>query len=398
MTHKMTRKQVASKKEPAKPKRAIAKRRVSQLSNYVGLFEDIKTCIRKARIKAALATNRDLIGLYWEIGKIITQRQQVEGWGKAVVEHLAADIRVEFLNLGGFSAGNIWRMRAFYLAYTKNAGFLAQAARESSDENLAQAAREIDGKNLPKATSGIPWFNIVFIIQTLKDPIQRLWYARQTIEQGWSRDVLVHQIESDLYRHQGKALTNFSRNLPAPQSDLAQQLLKDSYQLDFLALGPDISERHLHRGLLEHLKDFIIELGKGFAFVGSEYHLEVGGQDYYLDLLFYHLKLHCYVVIELKTEDFKPEFAGKLNFYLSSVDEQLRTPDIDSPSIGLILCKDHNRVIVEYALRNSSCPMGVAKYEIRTTRRLPKALKDSLPTLGEFRAEWKKAEKEAKNQ
>ena len=210
---------------------------------------------------------------------------------------------------------------------------------------------------------------------------------RQTVENGWSRNVLVHQIDSRLYQRQGKALTNFQRTLPAPQSDLAQQIVKDPYSFEFLSLSTEMQERDLERGLLEHLRLFILELGKGFAFVGSQYHLEVGGQDYYLDLLFYHLRLRCFVVFELKIEEFKPEFAGKMNFYLSAVDDQLKHAD-DQPSIGIILCKGRNAVVVEYALRDTSKPMGVAEYRLTPAAALPARLRRELPTTGDLAGEF----------
>src|ERR1700733_5406992 len=211
----------------------------------------------------------------------------------------------------------------------------------------------------------------------VKVPEKREWYIRQAVESGWTRNVLVHQIESDLYRRQGRAVTNFQRTLPAPQSELAQELLKDPYHFDFLTVGTEMLERDLERGLMDHLRDFILELGKGFTFVGNQYHLEIGGQDYFIDLLFYHLHLRCYVVIDLKIEEFRPEFAGKTNCYLSAVDDLLRHAD-DAPSIGLILCKAKNRIVVEYALRDTGNPMGVAKY--RLTESLPERMQLELPT------------------
>ena len=231
----------------------------------------------------------------------------------------------------------------------------------------------------------MPWGHAIKLVEAAKSPDERLWYARQAVEHGWSRNVLAHQIESGLHARRGKALTNFARTLPAPQSDLAQELIKDPYSFDFLALGPEMSERELERGLLEHLRALILELGKGFAFVGSQYHLEVGGQDYYLDLLFYHLRLRCFVVVELKIEEFKPEFAGKMNFYLSAVDDRLRH-ETDAPSIGIILCKRKNEVIVEYALRDAAKPMGVAEY--RLSQALPEPLQSELPTVAEFAREF----------
>jgi predicted nuclease of restriction endonuclease-like (RecB) superfamily len=229
----------------------------------------------------------------------------------------------------------------------------------------------------------------VVLLDKVKDAGEREWYARQTVEHGWSRNVLVHQIESGLYRRQGRAVTNFERTLPAPQSDLARELIKDPYHFDFFELGEEAQERDLERALLAHLRDFLLELGVGFAFIGSQYHLEVGGQDYYLDLLFYHLRLRCHVVIELKIGAFRPEDSGKMNFYLSAVDAQLRHPD-DQPSIGLILCKERNRVVVEYALRGVEKPIGVSEY--RLSERLPEKLRGSLPTAEELERELRDAE------
>ena len=222
-------------------------------------------------------------------------------------------------------------MRAFYLAYADTSPIV------------------------PQAVAQIPWGHNAVLWEKIKNVTERLWYAEQTVENGWSRNVLVHQIESHLYQRQGKAVTNFHQTLPAPQSDLAQQLLKDPYQFDFLMLGKDAQERDLEQGLLEHLRQFLLELGSGFAFLGSQYHLEIGGEDFYIDLLFYHVRLRCYVVIDLKMGKFQPEFAGKMNFYLAAVDDLLRHPD-DAPSVGIILCKTKNQVVAEYALRTCSSP------------------------------------------
>lgn len=221
------------------------------------------------------------------------------------------------------------------------------------------------------------------LLEAVQDPAERAWYAQQTLEQGWSRNALGVQVASGLYHRQGRAVSNFARTLPAPQSDLAQQLLKDPYTFDFLSLGAAAQERELERGLLAHVRAFLLELGKGFALVGSQYHLVVGGQDYYLDLLFYHLTLRCFVVIDLKMGEFKPEDSGKMNFYLAAADELLRHPS-DQPTIGLILCKTHNRVVSEYALRGLSQPIGVAEW--RLTRALPPELQRSLPSSEELEA------------
>lgn len=273
-------------------KKKTRKKSVPSVKAYAGLLNEIKDRVRNAQVKAALAANREMVQLYWDIGEIIIKKQEKEGWGKSVIEHLAEDIQKEFPGISGFSPANIWRMRAFYLAYTKDIQNLAQGARETEKSNLAQVVREIDGKTLPYITAEIPWGHNIILIEKIKDPIQRFWYAEQTIENGWSRNVLVTHIESGLYKRQGKAVTNFDTTLPAPRSDLARQTLKDPYVFDFLTLDTEAREQELEQGLLDHLQKFLIELGKGFAFVGRQVHIEVEKEDYYLDLLFYHLHLH----------------------------------------------------------------------------------------------------------
>ena len=341
----------------------MAKSVSEKAKGYDEFLRGLKERIRNAQLHAALAVNRELVLLYWQIGRDILVRQQEQGWGAKVVDRLAADLRRAFPAIKGFSSRNLKYMRALAEAWP--------------DETFVQ-----------QVVAQIPWGHNVRILDYVKDPSEREWYIRQTIQHGWSRNVLVHQIESGLYRRQGKALTNFDRTLPAPQSELAQQILKDPYSFDFLTLGPDAQERDLERGLLSHIRDFLLELGIGFAFVGSQYHMEVGGQDYYLDLLFYHLQLRCYVVIDLKVSEFQPEFAGKMNFYLSAADDLLRHPT-DQPSVGIILCKAKNKIIVEYALRDTHKPIGVSAYQL--TESLPKQLQGSLPTIEELEAELQAA-------
>jgi len=361
----------------AQAARELAEHSTSALpASYGELLDELKQRIRTARVKAALSVNRELITLHWDIGRLIVTRQREEGWGRSVVERLSRDLRFEFPDLKGYSPQNLWNMRAFYLAWTEEV------------EELQQTVGEMDGENLPQIVGEIPWGHSLQLISKLEHPLERLWYAQQTIEHGWSRAVLVHQIESALYHRQGKTLTNFERALPAPQSDLARELVKDPYNLEFLGIADEVSERELERSLLDHLKDFLLELGKGFAFVGSQYHMEVGEQDYYLDLLFYNYILRAFVVIDLKVEAFQPEFAGKMNFYLNAVDELLRHPD-DQPPIGLILCKERNRVTVEFSLRGMTQPMGVSEYQL-----LPKNVRDALPTPEQLEAELEKADKE----
>lgn len=341
-------------------------------AGYREFLEDVKSRIRSTQVKAALSASRELIGLYWDLGKSIVERQEREGWGKAIVLRLAADLQKEFPGIAGFSPENVWRMRAFYLAYTEGAS------------NLSQAVTDLDGVNLPQAVTEIPWGHNQELLFKLKDPAQRLWYAKMVVEHGWSRAVLVHQIESDLFARQGKAVTNFKRTLPMPQSDLAHEAIKDPYTFDFLTLAADARERELEQGLVDHIQKFLLELGVGFAFVGRQVHLEVEGDDFYIDLLFYHLRLRCYVVIELKNGPFKPEYAGKMNFYLSAVDDRLRHKD-DQPSIGMILCRSRKKLIAEYALRDTHKPIGVSAYKL--TKALPEKLKGTLPTIKDLEAE-----------
>lgn len=334
--------------------------RLPEPQGYALLLGELKGRIAAARLSAALAVNKQLILLYWSIGREILVRQNQEGWGTRVIDRLADDLRRDFPEMTGLSARNLKYMRALAEAHT-------------------------DPEVVQQVVAQLPWGHNVRLLESVKDPEARLWYARQAIEHGWSRNVLVHQIDSALFSRQGRALTNFARTLPAAQSELAQQIIKDPYSFDFLGLDGEILERDLERSLLDRLSALILELGKGFSFVGSQFPLEVGGQDYRLDLLFYHLKLRCFVVFELKVEEFQPEFAGKMNFYLSAVDDALRHPD-DQPSIGIILCKGRNQVVVEYALRDTSKPMGVAQYTL--SHALPPQLQRELPTAAQFASEY----------
>lgn len=350
--------------------------------DYWRILDRLKSRIGQTQVKAALSVNRELVILYWEIGATIVGQQSKQGWGRSVVERLSADLRRAYPGIRGFSAQNIWYMRGFYLAWSEEGAILQQAVGELSKSEP------------PAVATQIPWGHNLQLISKLKDPAERLWYARKIVENGWSRAVLVHQIESGLYARRGGAVSNFKKTLPAPQSDLARELIKDPYHFDFLELSDEAGERELEKSLLDRLRDFLIELGHGFAFVGSQYHLNVGGQDFYIDLLFYHVRLHAYVVIELKARPFQPEFAGKMNFYLTAVDRQIATPG-DQPAIGMILCKERNELVVEYALAEMGRPIGVAEYKL--TRRLPERFKDELPTRQEFLelASWEEKAKPA---
>ncbi len=332
---------------------------LSPLEGYEDFLVDLKKRIRHAQLRAVLSVNRELILLYWQIGRDILNRQQQHGWGAKVIDRLAADLRRAFPDTKGFSSRNLKHKRAFASAY--------------SDEQFVQ-----------QVAAQMPWFHNCVLLEKVKNPIEREWYIHQTFQQGWSRNILVHQIESGLFHRQGKAITNFDRTLPKPQSELAEQLLKEPYCFDFISLEEKTTESNLEKALINHFKDFLLELGVGFAFVGNQYHLEIGEQDFYLDLLFYHLRLRCFIVIDLKIGDFKPEYSGKMNFYLSAVDELLAHQD-DQPSIGMILCKSKNKTIVEYTLHALNKPIGVSTYQL--TKALPEQLQENLPTIEQLEAE-----------
>lgn len=335
-------------------------------SDYKKFITLLKTKIRSAQIKGAIAVNKELIKLYWDLGKDIFEKQEQEGWGSKVLEKVTKDLQNEFPGVEGFSRRNIFIMKAFYQAY----------------KNVQQLVAQLD--SLP--IFSIPWGHNALILTKVKDTTERLWYASKTIEHGWSRSMLTIWIENDLYNREGKAITNFKAALPAPQSDLAQQSLKNPYIFDFLTLHQEHLEKDLEDGLVKHIQKFLIELGQGFAFVGQQYHIKAGEQDLYIDLLFYHLKLRCYVIVELKGGKFDTRDAGQMSAYLSAVDDQLRNEN-DKPSIGVILCKTKDNVFAEYVLRNFNRPIGVAEFEVNLVEKLPKDLKSSLPTVEEIEAE-----------
>jgi len=340
--------------------------------------------VRSAQLQAAARVNHELISLYWDIGRSIVEGQRDRGYGKQVVEQLAADLQAEFPGLAGFSPLNVWRMRAFYEAYADDGRILSQPVTELAPAIVQQpVAPSDDGP--PEPMASLPWGHNLLLLHKLKSPTDRRWYAQAAVEHGWSRSMLAVQIAQRAHRRAGKAVTNFAATLPPPQSDLAQQTLRDPYVFDFLTLSTAARERELEQGLIDHVQQFLVSLGAGFAFVGRQVHLEVGGEDYYLDLLFYHLKLRCFVVIDLKAREFTPEAAGKMNFYLSAVDAQLRHRD-DQPSLGLLLCREKNRLTVEYALRDVKKPIGVAEWRTRLVASLPRKLRSSLPTVAQIEA------------
>jgi predicted nuclease of restriction endonuclease-like (RecB) superfamily len=366
----------------------------TDLAFYGTLLADIKIRIRHAQNRAALAVNAELVRLYWDIGRLILARQQQEGWGAGVIPRLARDLHNELPEVKGFSDRNIKRMVQFAREYTGLFSIGPRAVAQLGDVPqdpkkgplpVAQSdASETEKSNLQHAVASLPWAHNVLLIQMVKDLPRRLWYAEQDIAQGWSRDTLAAMIKRRAHTSQGAAVTNFAARLRDPHAKLAGQLLKDPYVFDFLTLEEPFHERELETGLVRHLEMFLLELGQGFAFVGRQYALTVGEDDFYIDLLFYHLRLRAFIVVELKRGPFKPEYAGKMNFYCSVVDDKLRHKN-DQPTIGLILCQTKDRLIAEYTLRDVHKPIGVADYEL--TRALPKELASSLPSIEQIEAE-----------
>ncbi|WP_367650891.1 YhcG family protein [Methylomonas sp. ZR1] len=328
-------------------------------TGYTDWLTELKTRIHSAQQRAALSVNRELILLYWQIGRDILERQAQQGWGAKVIERLSHDLRTAFPDMKGFSRANLMYMRAFAEAWPD-----------------AEIVQQLVGR--------LPWGHNLVLLSKLKDAENRKRYAERAIEYAWSRNVLNIHIETRLLEREGNAVTNFEANLPKPHSDLARESLKDPYLFDFLGIGQEADEREIENALVQHITRFLIELGAGFAFVGRQYHLEVGGDDFFIDLLFYHLKLRCYVVVELKTGAFKPEHTGQLSFYLTAVDAQLKS-EHDQPTIGLLLCKTQNRIVAEYALRDTNRPIGVAEYQL--VEALPAELQTSLPSIEEIEQE-----------
>lgn len=338
-------------------------------ADYVQWLADIKNRVLTARHKAVLAVNAELVSLYWHIGRDILQRQAAQGWGSKVIDRLGRDLREAFPEMKGFSRANLLYMRAFAEAWT-------------------------DFEIVQQAVGQLSWGHNVLLLNRIKEQEARLFYVQKAIAENWSRATLEVHIKNRLHERQGKAVTNFAARLPAPTSTLAQETLKDPYLFDFLSLGEDAQEREIENALMQHITRFLLELGNGFAFVGRQYRLEVNGDEFFIDLLFYHTRLKCYVVVELKATAFKPEHAGQLNFYLAAIDAQVKAPD-DHPTIGLLLCKTQNRLVAEYALSGIDKPIGIAEYEL--VRALPEPLVTNLPTVEQLENElsdWQEARDE----
>ncbi|WP_277060244.1 PDDEXK nuclease domain-containing protein [Rivihabitans pingtungensis] len=328
-------------------------------AGYAAWLTELKIRIHTAQQRATLAVNRELVLLYWQIGRDILARQAEQGWGAKVIERLAEDLRLAFPEMKGFSPRNLKYMRAFAQAWP--------------DEAIVQ-----------EALAQLPWYHHLALLDKLPNPETRRWYAAKAIEHNWSRNILVMQIETRLLERNGQAVSNFPMTLPKPQSDLARESLKDPYRFDFLGLTDEAQEREIEAALVKHVTEFLLELGAGFAFVGRQVLLDVGGDEFFIDLLFYHLKLRCYVVIELKGGKFKPEHLGQLGFYMTAVDRQVKHEQ-DNPTIGLLLCKSKNKVVAEYALGDKSQPMGIAEYKMLES--LPAELQTSLPSIEQIERE-----------
>ena len=372
----------------------------TDISVYGDLLGEIKTRIRAGQSRAAQAVNLELLRLYWDIGSLVAARQQMAGWGAGVIPKLARDLHNELPDLKGFSERNLKLMVQFYQTYpelfsigqTPVAQLGAEAIRQRpvaqfEEDVIGQppVAQLVEHANYPTPFARLPWVHNVILMQRVKELQVRDWYANQTLIQGWSRDTLVSMIRTNAHARQGAAVTNFKQSLSAVQSELVLERLKDPYIFDFLTIGEPFLERELETGLVRHIEKFLLELGRGFAFVGRQYHVEVSDKDFYLDLLFYHLTLRCFVVVDLKRGEFKPEYAGKMNFYCSAVDDQLKH-HTDAPTIGLILCQTKDRILAEYALRDIAKPIGVSAYELEQA--LPPTLASSLPSIQEIEAEF----------
>ena len=327
--------------------------------DYAAWLGLLKQRIAGARQRAVLAANAEQIRLYHDIGREILERQDRQGWGAKVIDRLSSDLRDAFPDMRGLSSRNLKYMAFF--------------AKTCPDLQIGQ-----------QSAAQLPWFHIVTLLTHVQDPVEREWYAREVVQNAWSRDTLAAQIKSQLHLRQGKAVTNFRKKLPEPQAHVASAILKDPYHFDFLGLGEEAEERDIENALVRHITRFLLELGSGFAFIGRQYRLEVEGDEFFIDLLFYHTRLKCYVVVELKATAFKPEHAGQLNFYLAAVDAQIKAPD-DRPTIGLLLCKTRKRLVAEYALSGSDKPMGVAEYQL--VKALPKPLDTCLPSIAVLEAE-----------
>ena len=365
------------------------------LKHYKTLLHDIKQRVRQGQLRASLSANAEMLAAYWDIGRMIHELQQKEGLGARVIPRLANDLKNELSGIKGFSARNIARMVSFHLEYNGIAFLSPLVAKSievpSQNENNIQSsilppavAKLQEAEFLSKDFYSIPWTHHIILLDKIKDISTRCWYMKHVVINGWSKETLLEMIKTSVYQRQGNAVTNFDTTLPPLQSLLAKEMLKDPYIFDFTTLATEYTERELEGQLIKHVQKFLLELGAGFSFVGRQYKIEISDRDFYIDLLFYHLKMRCFVVIDLKKGEFIPEYAGKMNFYCSAVDDILKH-ETDTPSIGLILCQGKDKLFAEYALKDINKPIGISEYKL--TRLLPKNLKSSLPSIQDIEYE-----------
>ena len=347
------------------------KQALTQDKAYSTWLKELKQKVRLVQIKAVVKVNSELLRFYWELGRDIVDKQKNTKWGDGFLKQLSQDLSSTFPDMKGFSKRNLELIRKWYRFWSDSTLIAKQLATQTESVHIIPIFQ-------------IPWWHNVVIITKIQNSDKALFYVNKTIQNNWSRSVLTHHIESDLFKREGKAITNFEATLPAPQSDLARETLKDPYNFDFLTLTEKHNEKELENALVNHVTKFLLELGAGFSYIGRQYNLEINGDEFFIDLLFYHVKLHCYVVVELKSVKFKPEFAGKLNFYVSAVDGILKS-ERDNPTVGILICKSKNNTVVEYALKDVHKPIGVSEYII--TKNLPDEFKSSLPSIEEIEAE-----------
>jgi predicted nuclease of restriction endonuclease-like (RecB) superfamily len=374
-------------------------------SEFRSWLEPIKQQIHQAQIKASFAINKEMIGLYWYLGKRIVEQQTFAKWGNGFIETVSKELCANFPQITGFSTDNIRFMKRMYLFYNQDNTSVAQLVQQSKNLRItppvqtksineelivAQAVQQFEITEIPDLIVSIPWGHHTTILRKIKDLNEAIFYISKTVENNWSRSVLEYQIETNLYHRQGKAITNFKNSLPAIQSDLANALLKDPYNFEFITLAEQAKEKDLELKLIQHISQFLLELGKGFAYMGRQFLLKVGSKEYRTDLLFYHTRLKCYIIFELKHVGFEPEFVGKLNFYISAIDELVKDA-ADNPTIGILLCKNKDNYEVEFSLRDINKPIGVSEYRYKE---LPENIKQSLPSLEELTNELRRLEED----
>lgn len=370
---------------------------MKDLQAYKEWVSDIKLRIKKSQIKAAISVNSEMILLYWDLGRQIVDKQQNARWGSGFIEQLSKDLKDEFPDMNGFSTDNIRFMKRMYLFYNQEHTIIAQVVQQLAQvnyitpvQNLAQVVQDFENSLPPSLLMMLPWGHHTLILRKIKKIEEAVFYIQETITNNWSRSVLLMQIESNLYARQGKSVNNFAMTMPEAESDLARQLFKDPYNFEFLTLEKQLKETELEKQLVSHITQFLLELGKGFAYLGRQFPIKVGKKEYRTDLLFYHIHLRAYIIIELKTKEFEPEFIGKLGFYITAINELVKSAQ-DNPTIGILLCKEKDNFEVEFALKDVNKPIGVSEYKYKE---LPDNIKKALPDMIALKNELNKFENE----